>query len=751
MLEQRALPFPITLGAPWMARHVLRVAADLAQNDFVAAEQHARELDHPSLEEDTVAAAPAPARGRIAPTLRARALCRILIDLASNGWGVVLDSGRVFLRAPEWRATGTGLDSALVQREKDKIRASMAARVREQLSRPATRRFISEQESLHFGQRGARSVLSLIADGPSLAASLRSAGPSAIRPYLQVADAGWDEHTGLRLWNIFRYFRYFWSFPYYSSPGRTLPLLVRDAGQPNHPVCGLLCLASPVPKLSVRDTALGLTASWLEAVVAALEAISVSPDDLLPRVFAALPPSETDTNLSAGRLAADLGHMLTTDAERSPEGLRHFFRGISARSRAQRVAAVRRRLVDDLLDEVKTAIEAISVQDLGFTHREVLREPTRWIDVLAQSAVAARVAWQDSRSLSHASLMGRRRDSRDMTGNELLETARDPLYRKKRVAQLASLMGAWESLRDLREADDLAVALRHHVLGPAFDVSATVLGLTGGRAVSHGLTSALKQRLSRFMATQVADISVCGALPPYRVLLGGKLVTLLALSREPAALYHAQYDGQVSDISSKMAGKAIRKPAEILALTTTSFYSVGSSQYNRARLPKEAGAVSWEYVGQSRGHGTLHFSLETSELLQNLLHVETGRALITSRFGEGPSERLRKVRDGLVQLGLPADAFLLHGMPRRVYLAEFAQRQIRPGITAPKRAVPWRLQGPSAEGVAAFWRERWVGPRLERRPEILEELAAFKREDCLLSKRLDVAAPKLALVSGGDE
>jgi len=251
------------------------------------------------------------------------------------------------------------------------------------------------------------------------------------------------------------------------------------------------------------------------------------------------------------------------------------------------------------------------------------------------------------------------------------------------------------------------------------------------------------------MASQVVDVSVCGALPPYGPLLGGKLAALLALSREAACLYFAQYDGQVSDIKSKMAGRAIRRPADLIALTTTSFFTIGSSQYNRVRLPESLGGARWEYIGQSAGHGTMHFSLETTELLQTLLQVETGQALITSEFGEGPSERLRKVRDGLVRLGLPGDELLRHGTPRRVYLAELSRSESKPGMTALGRA--WRHQGPDSEAVASFWRERWLGPRLERQPELIDAVERFRRDEVLLSRRLEDGERGLALVSGGEE
>jgi hypothetical protein len=745
MLEQRALYFPVRFGSATLARRVLAVAADLAQNDFLGAERRLVDLDR-ALADDAEPPAhlATPVVGdRVTPTLRARVLARILRDLATHGWTVMLEAGQVYVRAPSQLASGASLTQEEVRAEKDRARAHVAARVQEQLLRPAMRRFIASQETLHFGGDGPRSVRSLVADGPSLAAALRQHGAPAIRPYLQVASAEKDEHTGLRLWDVYRYFRHFWSFPFYSTPGRTLPILVRDAGQPNHPVCGLLCLASPVPKLGVRDTALGLTPAWLEAILVGVEgACSSDPRAALNDLSAQL-DAAGDASLTTAQVWSDLHRLLRLTGPATLPSLVSQLKSMTRGGRAARAVAARRRLVSDLLAELADGVRGIGVADLGLTHSQLLRSPDRFIEDLRDHSISARRAWKGSRSLTSKRPARVRRDSENMSGAELKDFSRDPLFLKKRVAQLASLLTAWSELAPLRRSAD-AATVRDHILGERSDWTC----LTGGSRVAGGLRCALQQRLSRLMAAQVADVSVCGALPPYGPLLGGKLAALMALSGELAALYFAQYDGQISDIKSKMAGRAFRRPADLLALTTTSFFSIGSSQYNRVRLPESMGGACWRHIGQSAGHGTMHFSLETTELIQSLLKVETGQALITSEFGEGPSERMRKVRDGLVRLGLPADELLRHGTPRLVYLAELNAGESKPGLSS--RGAAWRRCGPTGEAVAAFWRERWLAPRLVRKPELLTVLEGFRREDVLLSKRLDAADGGLALVSGGE-
>ena len=750
MLEQRALNFPIKIGSVGIARRLLAVAADLAQNDVLSAERRLLDLDR-DLDLDSE---PPPGlalrRGeeRVSATLRARTLARILRDLATHGWTVLVEAGQVYVRAPSQHASATGLTEDEVRREKDRTRAQFAMRVHEQLHRPATRRFIAEQESLHFGSDGTRSVRSLIADGPTLAATLQSRGAAAIQPYLQVADDRVDEHSGLKLWDVYRYFRYFWSFPFYSTPGRTLPLLLRDAGQPSHPVCGLICLASPVPKLGARDAALGLTPAWLEAITLGLECAAAQEyrsrlHDLWADVEAI-----QDESLTPHAVSRDLCRLLRLESDGSVDGLAAALGRLSAAGRRARVAGARARVVADLLAEVQGAVREIAVSDLGFTHAGLLKNPTRYLEALRKEGASTHAAWRRSRSLDRPPDPARprrvRKDSVAMSAGELRRYSRDPLFLKKRVAQLRALLEAWAALGPLRER---ASAEQLHAL--VFGDRRASSRLSGGDHVVSGLRNALVQRLSRLVAAQIADVSVCGAVPPYGPLLGGKLAALVALSGEVADLYFQQYDGQVSDIKSKMAGRAYTRPAELIALTTTSFFSIGSSQYNRVRLPDTMGGVGWSYVGQSAGHGSMHFSLDTTEFIQRMLKVETGEALITSEFGEGPSERMRKVRDGLTRLGLPAAELLRHGQPRRVYVAELSPGESRPG--APGRAAPWCRCGPRASEVAEFWRTRWLEPRLRRVPTIIRDLAAFDRSAVLLSRRLEDTSGGLVLVSGGAE
>ena len=85
----------------------------------------------------------------------------------------------------------------------------------------------------------------------------------------------------------------------------------------------------------------------------------------------------------------------------------------------------------------------------------------------------------------------------------------------------------------------------------------------------------------------LADISVCGALPPYNEILGGKLVSMLLVSPEVVAAYRNRYKDAQSIIASSMAGRPVVRSPRLVCLTTTSLYGAGSSQYNRIAIPCE--------------------------------------------------------------------------------------------------------------------------------------------------------------------
>ena len=271
---------------------------------------------------------------------------------------------------------------------------------------------------------------------------------------------------------------------------------------------------------------------------------------------------------------------------------------------------------------------------------------------------------------------------------------------------------------------------------------------TGQRAIDIALTEFRKAGLS----SEVADVSVCGAVHPYNELLGGKLVALLLTSREVRDAYTRRYGGQISVIASQMAGRAISKPADLKILTTTSLYGVGSSQYNRLVLRADdheelSADIRWCAVGKSLtgGFGTFHLSSDTAQALRSMALVRHDARRINNRFGEGTSPRMRQIREGLDALGLKSDAILHHATPRIFYGCELCP-DARKALLGLDTAAG--MAAPSAASIAAAWRRRWLSAR-SRRPETLEALQHLGLTSIRARLHADAEGQFLLPIDGG--
>jgi Domain of unknown function (DUF4338) len=191
------------------------------------------------------------------------AAAHTVIDLVDQGWTVATDEGGPTLSSPT-----TNCDR---EAEKARIRRQEHVRRDEQLRKPSVRRFVESMERLRRHGDDFVSVFNLMRDGRDLVDALGSAkDPSTvIDPYVQVVDHSACELTGFRLQDIWRYFRHTWSNAYATVPGRSMPILIRDAATTHHAVIGLACISSPVVQIAERDTWIG----WdTDKLLAAIEA-----------------------------------------------------------------------------------------------------------------------------------------------------------------------------------------------------------------------------------------------------------------------------------------------------------------------------------------------------------------------------------------------------------------------------------------------------------------------------------------------
>lgn len=316
--------------------------------------------------------------------------------------------------------------------------------------------------------------------------------------------------------------------------------------------------------------------------------------------------------------------------------------------------------------------------------------------------------------------------------------AEDALYRRKRADALGRFLSARVRLRELLDAPNF------HTVWPAFLLSAA-----GGGAVRSALVAAK----SRHVGTSILELNVCGAVPPYNEVLGGKLAALLALSPRVVADYRDRYGSRPSDIASKLKGEPVIRPAELVYVGTTSLYAVGSSQYNRLSLPANvfgpgSPPIQWSEIGVTKGYGTIHITRQTLFALEEVdTDAKHGVQRVNHVFGEGPSPKLRLLKSALNVLmvptsGPPLDEFARHAMSRLVYgawLATNGRDYLNDRAAAPEFAWPEDLSpDDGTERIAEFWRSRWLASRLDHAPAI-ERVRAF-----------DPASVRLGTMLNGD-
>jgi hypothetical protein len=308
-----------------------------------------------------------------------------------------------------------------------------------------------------------------------------------------------------------------------------------------------------------------------------------------------------------------------------------------------------------------------------------------------------------------------RGERRDYTADHWRARAESHLFKSKRALTLAEMLHARMVLQRYDGGSPTVESVR--LLLDSSD---------GARMVKQVLRKAKADRVGIAMA----DITVCGAVAPYGPILGGKLVSMLAASPEVVDAYQRRYLEQESEIASSMAGRPIIRPSELVYLGTTSLYGIGSSQYNRLRMPADRiGGRPGEFleyveIGRSQAYGTSHFSTSTVDALVRLVHQSSNGRPVNSIFGEGVSPKLRKIRDGLDQLNLPTDALLQHGRARIVYGIPLA-RNLREFLLGRDNSPDYlfALDAPRAgsEAIAKWWTERWLARRIDS-DDVLSEV-----------------------------
>jgi hypothetical protein len=578
--------------------------------------------------------------------------CSVVTDVVAQGWGLSVTRSCVELQSPML----TGISREEVKR---RIRGGHLLERDAQLCDPNVRQFIGRMEQRRLWKGNWVSILSLMRDGRELAEKLSVAAHtepdnrlellrSAIEPYLQLAEPdAVCEFTGIRLADIWRYFRHTWVSTYKSLPGRSMMILIRDAAAPFHPVIGIASLGSSMVQQTLRDEWIGWNSEEF------IQKLSVKPTQRMSRW---------------------------------------------------------------LEQSLKRLLEQIYVADFlreGIVTRTEIKKPTD--EVIATLLQLAKKEAEAHRRFPDAADHKSRTNGNPNKGNWLSQ-ASTPLFRSKRAKTLALLLRIRINLQEAGLQTPDGNGLKK------------ALQTASGRSAVRQLVRLVK---AEHVGIDMMDIVVCGAIAPYNVLLGGKLVCLLLMSPQVVGFYRRRYSRQESVIASSMRGKAVVRRPNLVLLATTSLYGVGSSQYNRVRVPlKEVGGKTearMEYVelGVSKGYGSYHFSQASVDYLETLLGRAGNGRKVNSIFGEGVNPLIRKLREGLAMIGFPTNDLIKHGNPRLVYGVALAEnfREILLGIDSrPKYFLPLRSVEKSTKDLADHWRKRWLNARINR-AEILDAVS----------------------------
>jgi hypothetical protein len=204
----------------------------------------------------------------------------------------------------------------------------------------------------------------------------------------------------------------------------------------------------------------------------------------------------------------------------------------------------------------------------------------------------------------------------------------------------------------------------------------------------------------------VMDIFVLGAVPPYNILLGGKLVAMVATSNEVRDIIYNRYKGRKTIIREE-------KKDPTLALLTTGSALGKSSLYNRIRYN---GRVLYQRIGESKGWGHFHLNHGLFDQMREYLRATVGDEEGGNRFGDGPNWKIRTARSALQHLGMSPD-LLRHGIRREIYgipLARNFDAFLRGETnTLDTYDIPFH-------DIVDYWKERWLRGRAERKPEYKE-------------------------------
>ncbi len=307
---------------------------------------------------------------------------RVLLDLIQQGWVMDIRAGALYL-----------LFSSENSNNKDYIKYRLSFERNAQFEEKSIVQFIARMEKKRNFEGREISIKSLIGDSTALINKINN-GEIIVSPYIQQVTNDKDIYTGYKLSDIWRYFRYTWSIPYKTMPGRNIYYLVRDEAQENHPVIGIFALGNSVLNLTVRDNDIGWTVDAVENSMA----------------------RKQDVQKSNKQISQTEGKEVSAKIERFLESEEEYIR---------RTEEYANKLLIQLEANIKDALNDIYVKDLGY-HRNTKHSDEEYIQSLRAQAEKLRL-----KNLNN---------TKNDNVTDWVAEAESELFKKKRLIELAKLL-----------------------------------------------------------------------------------------------------------------------------------------------------------------------------------------------------------------------------------------------------------------------------------------------------------------------
>lgn len=194
----------------------------------------------------------------------------------------------------------------------------------------------------------------------------------------------------------------------------------------------------------------------------------------------------------------------------------------------------------------------------------------------------------------------------------------------------------------------------------------------------------------------VMDGYVIGSVPPYNMILGGKLISSLLFSNQIRKDFYKKYCGKKSLILG-------RTHTGELALITTLSALGKSAMYDRIQLPNKQKFIS---IGYSHGYGEFHFNGAVYKRMKKLAYAYKPPSYKKEEWGIGYRNKREVVYKALQVLNIPRN-YCKHGVKRELFLAPLA-KNYKHVLSQNKKPDYYNI---TVEEITNFMKKRWVIPR----------------------------------------